>query len=679
MKHTHLAKQVPSLRRSPTITPQPPISGNRIHRSPSACACGGGCPRCASTSAAAQILRKAPLGSPDDVHEREAEQTADRFMRMAGSVPPRPSPSAAGPSTRPAANPASSGGAPLPTALRDEVESRFGHDFSHVRVHTNDDAARAASSVQARAYTLGNDIVFGAGEYAPATARGQRLLAHELAHVVQQHTTAPSVVRRSPRAPLNDAPVAQATPLTGLVPTANAQLGPKFTVRTLSTAEFEAMSGIRASTLPDKQVLTPQQAGLGDNTLGSAGNGLLFAPRPTLPLPLGTTGVLWSMDAHLSQFAVVPQENPLLSFFFGNSRMSSQGFRSWRALHIGAAAERGLLGPAGGPATAALNRGAPGSYVSDLIDPYRGSPAVHGQGGPQNLAAAQALDACMTQTRRGGQLDSTYRFSTPPRNSSAYDRAFGTGAANNPAFEPPEVVNCLNKADPLTRQALNGRDLVFPEPTTGRMINVGSATYADTGEPVPGMLAGAARTMRESYLPQWDSNPNAQGMSRTGITPGMALNGVTGILRVGGLVLMIWNLSRASDRYANASAEDKPLVFGEELTGLSAGVLGGLIGEIIGEVVVCVGTGPAFALCTLAAGAAGGMAGGALAEGPGHALGQALKDAAELNRQGKLAPAIHQAVVESAGSPVDKQLWQDMTKIEKPKQPGTGLFDLFDF
>lgn len=66
------------------------------------------------------------------------------------------------------------------------MESRFGHDFSRVRVHTDPLAARSAEAVAAQAYTVGSDVVFGVGRYAPASRDGQRLLAHELAHVVQQ-------------------------------------------------------------------------------------------------------------------------------------------------------------------------------------------------------------------------------------------------------------------------------------------------------------------------------------------------------------------------------------------------------------------------------------------------------------------------------------------------------------
>jgi hypothetical protein len=76
------------------------------------------------------------------------------------------------------------------------MESRFGRDFSEVRVHTGTSAAESARAVGAIAYTAGSDIVFGSGHYAPHTARGRRLLAHELTHTVQQDAApSPQVAR----------------------------------------------------------------------------------------------------------------------------------------------------------------------------------------------------------------------------------------------------------------------------------------------------------------------------------------------------------------------------------------------------------------------------------------------------------------------------------------------------
>jgi hypothetical protein len=77
-------------------------------------------------------------------------------------------------------------GQPLDSVTRAYMEPRFGHDFSQVRVHTGPRAAESAQAVNALAYTVGSDLVFGAGQYTPASGGGRKLLAHELAHVIQQ-------------------------------------------------------------------------------------------------------------------------------------------------------------------------------------------------------------------------------------------------------------------------------------------------------------------------------------------------------------------------------------------------------------------------------------------------------------------------------------------------------------
>jgi hypothetical protein len=78
-------------------------------------------------------------------------------------------------------------GQPLDSATCAFMEPRFGHDFSQVRVHTGPQAAESAQAVNALAYTVGRNVVFGPGQYAPRTSTGQRLLAHELTHTIQQN------------------------------------------------------------------------------------------------------------------------------------------------------------------------------------------------------------------------------------------------------------------------------------------------------------------------------------------------------------------------------------------------------------------------------------------------------------------------------------------------------------
>jgi Domain of unknown function (DUF4157) len=77
-------------------------------------------------------------------------------------------------------------GQPLPASVRSFFEPRFGYGFGHVRVHTGPAASSLTGAVQARAFTIGRDVVFGPGRYAPETGQGRQLLAHELTHVVQQ-------------------------------------------------------------------------------------------------------------------------------------------------------------------------------------------------------------------------------------------------------------------------------------------------------------------------------------------------------------------------------------------------------------------------------------------------------------------------------------------------------------
>lgn len=87
------------------------------------------------------------------------------------------------------------GGQPLPSNQRSFFESRIGHSFSGVRIHTGTQAADTAQAVQAKAFTLGKDIVFNSGQYAPESREGRHLLAHELTHVVQQRS-ANTLIRR---------------------------------------------------------------------------------------------------------------------------------------------------------------------------------------------------------------------------------------------------------------------------------------------------------------------------------------------------------------------------------------------------------------------------------------------------------------------------------------------------
>jgi hypothetical protein len=137
-----------------------------------ACACGGGCPRCQTEQPGQehQSLQAKHVGSSDS-----GQAAAPPIVHEVLASP----------------------GQPLDPATRAFMEPRFGHAFSTVRVHADARASESARAVKARAYTHGQDVVFGAGQFVPETNPGKSLLAHELTHVVQQSDRSP-VLQRKP-------------------------------------------------------------------------------------------------------------------------------------------------------------------------------------------------------------------------------------------------------------------------------------------------------------------------------------------------------------------------------------------------------------------------------------------------------------------------------------------------
>jgi hypothetical protein len=241
--------------REPMASP----GGQGIQRAPSSCACGGACPRC-------QAKSSLTIGAANDAHEQEADRVADAVVNgqpggpiaqdgpalqtklyrkvlepyeMYDSMGPAPGEDALpeedaepeedavpvslqrkeapaqsdGDTAVPAGYEQSlqhaiqGGGTTLPADTRGFMESRFGHDFSGVRVHHGTQAETLSRQIDARAFTVGQDIFFGRSEYAPSSREGQHLLAHELTHVVQQSSGRLSrQIRRAPRVPCSAYP-----------------------------------------------------------------------------------------------------------------------------------------------------------------------------------------------------------------------------------------------------------------------------------------------------------------------------------------------------------------------------------------------------------------------------------------------------------------------------------------
>lgn len=137
------------------------------------------------------------VNQANDSHEREAEQVANQVMRSSEVKVQRENKNSAGGQTAPDSvhQTLQQSGQSLDSHTQQFMESRFNTDFSDVRIHTDNQAAQSAADVDAAAYTVGNDIVFGEGHYQPQSTEGKRLIAHELSHTLQQGENKPSVQR----------------------------------------------------------------------------------------------------------------------------------------------------------------------------------------------------------------------------------------------------------------------------------------------------------------------------------------------------------------------------------------------------------------------------------------------------------------------------------------------------
>ncbi len=178
------------------------------------CACGstpgpsGECTECRKKRLVSGLQAKLAVSQPGDRWEQEADRMAEaaiagspsrvRSFDPATTLRVQPG-QIAGFSKVPASvyDAVHRPGQPLDPQTRTLMEARLGYDFRHVRLHNDQQAAQSAREVNALAYTVGKDVVFGPGQFAPHTHAGQRLLAHELAHTVQQGSTQPLIQRQA--------------------------------------------------------------------------------------------------------------------------------------------------------------------------------------------------------------------------------------------------------------------------------------------------------------------------------------------------------------------------------------------------------------------------------------------------------------------------------------------------
>lgn len=191
------------------IRPTQTVASGLLQRQ---CACGkhtsagGECEECKKKKN--MLQRKLTIGATNDPLELEADRVATQVLSAPahfsmGGAPPKIQRFTGQASGQAMTAPASvdrvlaSPGRPLDAGLQRDMGQRFGHDFSTVRVHSDVAAAQSARDMNAHAYTVGKNVVFGAGRFAPGTQEGRRLIAHELTHVVQQRSLSPKTPNSS--------------------------------------------------------------------------------------------------------------------------------------------------------------------------------------------------------------------------------------------------------------------------------------------------------------------------------------------------------------------------------------------------------------------------------------------------------------------------------------------------
>jgi hypothetical protein len=253
-----------------------------------------------SPDAAAKMQTKLAISQPGDAFEQEADRVAEQVMRMpeaivqsqplisreetgiqrkcpkckegdkevfqAKAITGQASGTPSGLNVPPIVHEVlRSPGQQLDAATRTFMEPRFGHNLQNVRVHSDAKAGESAQAVNALAYTVGKDIVFGAGRYAPGTEKGQRLLAHELVHTIQQGKNDFGARSDSLTIQLQPAPVSQVAAFSMFINSGQGitgkQLGPIWVAPAYLANGVELQFAIPSSVSQKYAEITPMQWG----------------------------------------------------------------------------------------------------------------------------------------------------------------------------------------------------------------------------------------------------------------------------------------------------------------------------------------------------------------------------------------------------------------------------------
>jgi hypothetical protein len=648
---------------------------------------------------------KLSVNQPNDVYEQEADSMADRVMRMTDpgnenaffkpaqiiiqrkcqhceeeeKVQRKERSGAAAQGSHELDSYISSlgsSGQALPESSRQFFEPRFGQDFSNVRLHTDSVAAKSAQSINALAYTTGNNIVFNSGQYAPESDSGKKLMAHELTHVVQQkgHVQPKLIQRQVSNVEVNCGDSQIKFSHDGEVTSydldhcgvtdgqynATVRLSPArvdFTLDTVAPGtQFDfgysiapgqpnpntffrgqqsvSITCTHTPTAPggDSNIhfnatqLTPEEyTQLTGSSIDSLPQGIMVPLSNLIGQPSSILGPAVAGASHFSPtpFSFIPRNTT--GILWGGSHTSVwsnpeglfssptiRGYRGNLGYYIGES-----LPIVGHNFTVRLHEGVPGSFANDAWFPMMAGDQYY-VFAPQTAEQGAAFAERIRTTEYGG----TYTYS-PPRAPGATDPILGPvrdteGGLNTELTARGRAPMCTNNCITVPRAeveaATGGR------PVTPSGVDVMSGTGPD-GVTDP-HFAGRGRlmtdAMRDGPLP-----PGAQRL-RIRVTPG----GATGmfVIRGAGGIMLVYGIYQTADRISESvGTGHTATVITEEAGTWTGGILGSALGGAAAGAIFCAPTGPVDAVCVVGGFLGGllfGAVGGAVGHGVGHEVGE---------------------------------------------------------
>lgn len=613
------------------------------------------------------LQAKLKLGKPGDIYEQEADRVAEQVVSSMPQRKCKKTPCLAdndmkklvqrktGQTSGTAGASASDNfvqrlgtGQPLDQATRAYFEPRFGHDFSGVRVHTDTKAEEAAREVNAVAFTSGRNVVFAGGRYQPGTDKGNMLLAHELAHVVQQARKSHSMIQRQAKTPKSKGqePLQVARP-PGLPLDGGFRLEP---IDSLPSDIVLAIPDGKLVTI-EPSALQPSYAGIGGTQgpitpMGVAGAGFTGAG-------IGLTGTVNSLLRGIGFAAAgenaigvvgMPSFDPFRLLTKGVGPLIPESASIWghTAVYV-RIGNRIQIVRGFNPASlidtvinsSGIKAGTAGTAGKITADPW-----LFTKTSAQSVEFPVSLETAnqaMNDLPALGEVEGIMYTARPAK----FAAKFGTTCAGT---------NCVLFAVEQAESKLGGRiAVVTPEGAVPVTSLGGGARTAGQGEFINLLKGVEAGTEKLAPIEGAIGPPVVSGMSK-----GLQ------VLKWGGRVFIVIGIAASVAEVATAPEGMKV----RTAVGAGAGFLGGLaLGATAG--LVC---GPGAPVCSVVLGVGFGVAGGLAA----RSAAEEIYDVSV--NYGKMTPAqLIETTTQMFGTPEQKKAFYEMREIE------TGEPDPFSF